>query len=148
MRKVVYITLVALLAFMLFADVLPVLSFMKGWVTPPVSLLCGLIFALVFGEAYPTFNKTMSKKLLQYSVVGLGFGMNVYSALASGGTGMLFTIISVFGTLLLGWFIGTKLLKIDSILSYLISAGTAICGGSAIAAVGPIVKAKSTDMTV
>jgi uncharacterized membrane protein YadS len=96
MKKVVYITLVALLAFMLFADVLPMLSFMKGWVTPPVSLLCGLIFALAFGEAYPTFNKTMSKKLLQYSVVGLGFGMNVYSALASGGTGMLFTIISVF----------------------------------------------------
>ena len=90
----------------------------------------------------------MSKKMLQYSVVGLGFGMNVYSALASGGTGMLFTIISVFGTLLLGWFIGTKLFKIDSVLSYLISAGTAICGGSAIAAVGPIVKAKSTDMTV
>ena len=136
------------LIFMLFAEYIPGLSFMGGWVSPPVSLLCGLIFALVFGEAYPTFNKTMSKKLLQYSVVGLGFGMNVYSALASGGTGMLFTIISVFGTLLLGWFIGTKLFKIDSVLSYLISAGTAICGGSAIAAVGPIVKAKSTDMTV
>lgn len=148
MKKVVYITLVALLAFMLFADAVPMLSFMKDWVTPPVSLLCGLVFALAFGEAYPTFNKTMSKKMLQYSVVGLGFGMNVYSALASGGTGMLFTIISVFGTLLLGWFIGTKLFKIDSVLSYLISAGTAICGGSAIAAVGPIVKAKSTDMTV
>lgn len=136
------------LIFMLFAEYIPGLSFMGGWVSPPVSLLCGLIFALVFGEAYPTFNKTMSKKMLQYSVVGLGFGMNVYSALASGGTGMLFTIISVFGTLLLGWFIGTKLFKIDSVLSYLISAGTAICGGSAIAAVGPIVKAKSTDMTV
>lgn len=133
---------------MLFAEYIPGLSFMGGWVSPPVSLLCGLIFALVFGEAYPTFNKTMSKKMLQYSVVGLGFGMNVYSALVSGGTGMLFTIISVFGTLLLGWFIGTKLFKIDSVLSYLISAGTAICGGSAIAAVGPIVKAKSTDMTV
>ena len=136
------------LIFMLFAEYIPGLSFMGGWVSPPVSLLCGLIFALVFGEAYPTFNKTMSKKMLQYSVVGLGFGMNVYSALASGGTGMLFTIISVFGTLLLGWFIGTKLFKIDSVLSYLISVGTAICGGSAIAAVGPIVKAKSTDMTV
>lgn len=148
MKKSVYILVMLVLIFMLFAEYIPGLSFMGGWVSPPVSLLCGLIFALVFGEAYPTFNKTMSKKLLQYSVVGLGFGMNVYSALASGGTGMLFTIISVFGTLLLGWFIGTKLFKIDSVLSYLISAGTAICGGSAIAAVGPIVKAKSTDMTV
>ena len=148
MKKSVYILVMLVLIFMLFAEYIPGLSFMGGWVSPPVSLLCGLVFALVFGEAYPTFNKTMSKKLLQYSVVGLGFGMNVYSALASGGTGMLFTIISVFGTLLLGWFIGTKLFKIDSVLSYLISAGTAICGGSAIAAVGPIVKAKSTDMTV
>lgn len=148
MKKSVYILVILVLIFMLFAEYIPGLSFMGGWVSPPVSLLCGLVFALVFGEAYPTFNKTMSKKLLQYSVVGLGFGMNVYSALASGGTGMLFTIISVFGTLLLGWFIGTKLFKIDSVLSYLISAGTAICGGSAIAAVGPIVKAKSTDMTV
>lgn len=148
MKKSVYILVMLVLIFMLFAEYIPGLSFMGGWVSPPVSLLCGLIFALVFGEAYPTFNKTMSKKMLQYSVVGLGFGMNVYSALASGGTGMLFTIISVFGTLLLGWFIGTKLFKIDSVLSYLISAGTAICGGSAIAAVGPIVKAKSTDMTV
>lgn len=148
MKKYVYILVMLVLIFMLFAEYIPGLSFMGGWVSPPVSLLCGLIFALVFGEAYPTFNKTMSKKMLQYSVVGLGFGMNVYSALASGGTGMLFTIISVFGTLLLGWFIGTKLFKIDSVLSYLISAGTAICGGSAIAAVGPIVKAKSTDMTV
>lgn len=148
MKKSVYILVILVLIFMLFAEYIPGLSFMGGWVSPPVSLLCGLIFALVFGEAYPTFNKTMSKKMLQYSVVGLGFGMNVYSALASGGTGMLFTIISVFGTLLLGWFIGTKLFKIDSVLSYLISAGTAICGGSAIAAVGPIVKAKSTDMTV
>lgn len=148
MKKSVYILVMLVLIFMLFAEYIPGLSFMGGWVSPPVSLLCGLIFALVFGEAYPTFNKTMSKKMLQYSVVGLGFGMNVYSALASGGTGMLFTIISVFGTLLLGWFIGTKLFKIDSVLSYLISVGTAICGGSAIAAVGPIVKAKSTDMTV
>lgn len=148
MKKSVYILVILVLIFMLFAEYIPGLSFMGGWVSPPVSLLCGLIFALVFGEAYPTFNKTMSKKMLQYSVVGLGFGMNVYSALVSGGTGMLFTIISVFGTLLLGWFIGTKLFKIDSVLSYLISAGTAICGGSAIAAVGPIVKAKSTDMTV
>lgn len=148
MKKSVYILVMLVLIFMLFAEYIPGLSFMGGWVSPPVSLLCGLILALVFGEAYPTFNKTMSKKMLQYSVVGLGFGMNVYSALASGGTGMLFTIISVFGTLLLGWFIGTKLFKIDSVLSYLISAGTAICGGSAIAAVGPIVKAKSADMTV
>lgn len=148
MKKGLYIFLVSLLSVLLLADFIPFLDFLSGYVTPPVSLLCGLLFALFIGEAYPNFNKTMSKKLLQYSVVGLGFGMNVHDALQSGSEGMLFTIISVFGTLFLGWFIGRKLLNIDSPLSYLISAGTAICGGSAIAAVGPIIKAKSTDMTV
>lgn len=148
MKKTLYIFVAATLSVLLLTDYVPFMQFCAGWVTPPISLLCGLLFALLVGEVYPSFNKTMSKKLLQYSVVGLGFGMNVEAALQSGREGMLFTIVSVFGTLLLGWFIGRKLLKIDSPLSYLISAGTAICGGSAIAAVGPIIKAKSTDMTV
>lgn len=123
-------------------------SWLASWVSSPVALLIGLAFALIFGKAYPDFNKTMSKKLLQYSVIGLGFGMNVYKALESGSEGMLFTIISVFGTLAIGWFFGRKLLKVDSQTSYLISSGTAICGGSAIAAVGPVIKAKAENMSV
>lgn len=118
------------------------------WVSSPVALVLGLCFALIFGSAYPTFNKTMSKKLLQYSVIGLGFGMNVTAALASGKEGMLFTIASVFGTLLIGWLIGRKMLRVDRETSYLISSGTAICGGSAIAAVGPVIKAKPESMSV
>ena len=90
----------------------------------------------------------MSKKLLQYSVIGLGFGMNVDKALASGAEGMVFTIASVFGTLALGWLLGRKLLGVDTHTSYLISSGTAICGGSAIAAVGPIIRAKAESMSV
>lgn len=86
--------------------------------------------------------------LLQYSVVGLGFGMNIEASLASGKEGMLFTIVSVFGTLLIGWLIGRKMLKVDRNTSYLISSGTAICGGSAIAAVGPVIKAKDSEMSV
>ena len=74
--------------------------------------------------------------------------MNVDKALASGSQGMLFTIASVFGTLALGWFFGRKLLKVDSQTSYLLSSGTAICGGSAIAAVGPVIKAKPESMSV
>lgn len=92
--------------------------------------------------------KKTSKYLLQYSVVGLGFGMNLHSALASGKEGMEFTIVSVIGTLILGWFIGRKFLKVDRNTSYLISSGTAICGGSAIAAVGPVVKANDSEMSV
>lgn len=114
----------------------------------PISLALGLIFALVFGKTYPDFTKLMSKKMLQYSVIGLGFGMTLASAIASGKEGMLFTIASVFGTLLIGWLIGYKMLKVDWQTSYLISSGTAICGGSAIAATGPVIKAKSESMSV
>ena len=99
-------------------------------------------------EAHPKFNKKVSKYLLQYSVVGLGFGMNLQASLASGKEGMEFTVISVVGTMLIGWFIGRKFLKVDRDTSYLISSGTAICGGSAIAAVGPVLRAKDTEMSV
>ena len=86
--------------------------------------------------------------LLQYSIVGLGFGMNLYESLASGREGMLFTIISVIGTILIGMFIGRKLLRVDKETAYLISSGTAICGGSAIAAIGPVIKSKPENMSV
>ena len=111
-------------------------------------LFLGLAYALLIGQGYPSFNKTMSKKFLQYSVVGLGFGMNLYESLASGREGMLFTVVSVAGTLLIGMLIGRRLLKVDKETSYLISSGTAICGGSAIAAVGPVIKAKPENMSV
>ena len=111
-------------------------------------MFLGLAFALLCGQAHPKFNKKTSKYLLQYSVVGLGFGMNLQASLASGKEGMEFTVISVVGTLLVGWVIGRKFLKVDRDTSYLISSGTAICGGSAIAAVGPVLKAKDSEMSV
>lgn len=86
--------------------------------------------------------------MLQYSVVGLGFGMNLHESLASGQEGMLFTIVSVFVTMLIGVWLGYGILKVDKRISYLISSGTAICGGSAIAAIGPVVKAKDNEMSV
>lgn len=111
-------------------------------------LFLGLAYALLCGQAYPTFNRKVSKSLLQYSVVGLGFGMNLHESLASGRDGMLFTIVSVVGTMLIGMWIGRRLLKVDRDTAYLISSGTAICGGSAIAAVGPVIKAKPSSMSV
>ena len=144
----IYIALLSLLSLCLLCDYIPALRFLSAWVTPPVVLFIGLVFALLCGQAYPTFNKNVSKKLLQYSVIGLGFGMNLQASLASGKEGMLFTIISVVGTLLIGMFIGCKILKLNRNTSYLISSGTAICGGSAIAAVGPIIKVKDTDMSM
>lgn len=147
-RKAIYVGLVTLLLVFLLLDYVPGLSAYGAWVTPPVALFLGLTFALVCGQAHPKFNKKMSKYLLQYSVVGLGFGMNLHASLASGREGMEFTILSVFGILLIGWVIGRKLLKVGRDTSYLISSGTAICGGSAIAAVGPVLRAKDSDMSV
>lgn len=143
--KRVYIALVVAISLLLLIDYLPNVD---SYVSPPIALFLGLLFALLFGQAYPKFNKKVSKKLLQYSVVGLGFGMNLQASLQSGKEGMAFTIVSVVGTMLIGWLIGRKLLKVERDTSYLISSGTAICGGSAIAAVGPVLKAKDTEMSV
>ena len=147
-NKTIYKSLLLLLGIFLLAGYIPAIQPYASWVTPPVALFIGLVFALVCGQAYPKFNKKVSKYLLQYSVVGLGFGMNLQAALASGKEGMEFTIISVIGTMTIGWLIGRKLLKVDQNTSYLVSSGTAICGGSAIAAVGPVIQAKDTEMSV
>lgn len=148
-NKIIYVSLLVILSFFLFLDYnIPGMHVYSAWVTPPVALFLGLAFALLCGQAHPKFNKKTSKYLLQYSVVGLGFGMNLQASLASGKEGMEFTIISVVGTLLIGWVIGRKFLKVDRDTSYLISSGTAICGGSAIAAVGPVLKAKDSEMSV
>ena len=120
-NKTIYVALLSTLTFFLFLDYIPGLEAWSAWVTPPVALFLGLIFALTCGQAHPKFNKKTSKYLLQYSVVGLGFGMNLHSALASGKEGMEFTVISVIGTLVIGWFIGRKLFKIDRNTAYLIS---------------------------
>ncbi len=147
-NKTIYVALLVIMGFFLLLDYVPGMHAYSAWVTPPVALFLGLAFALIFGQAYPKFNKKMSKYLLQYSVVGLGFGMNLHASLASGKEGMEFTIISVVGTMVIGWLIGRKFLKVDRNTSYLISSGTAICGGSAIAAVGPVLKAKDGEMSV
>lgn len=117
------------------------------FITAPIALLLGLIVANTIGHPYLQHNGKATKKLLQVSVIGLGFGMNLFSALKAGKEGILFTVASIVGTLLLGYIIG-KVLKIERKTSHLISSGTAICGGSAIAAVGPVINADSKQMSV
>lgn len=114
---------------------------------PPVALFIGLLFAFIFGIPYPKFNKKLSKYLLQASVVGLGFGMNLEKSLQSGAEGMVFTVVSVIGVMVIGVWLG-RYMSIDRKTSYLISSGTAICGGSAIAAVGGVLKANENEMAV
>ncbi len=123
------------------------LACLTPYISIPVALFMGLAFALFFRNPYTDLSKKTSKYLLQASVVGLGFGMNLFEALKAGKEGIIFTIVSVFGVLLLGVLTG-KIFRLEKTIAYLISAGTAICGGSAIAAVAPIVKAKDTEISV
>ena len=117
------------------------------WVSPAVALFMGIALALTIGAPYAKANKKVSKYLLQASVVGLGFGMNLHASLAAGKEGMLFTIVSVVGVMLVGVGLG-RLLKVNPKNAYLISSGTAICGGSAIAAVAPIIDADDNDTSL
>lgn len=117
------------------------------FVSSAIALFLGLAFALTLGQPYPKFTKKTSKYLLQFSVVGIGFGMNLHESLKAGKEGMIFTIVSVIGVLVLGYILGKKL-NVDKKTSYLISSGTAICGGSAIAAVAPVLKANDNEISV
>ncbi len=116
-------------------------------VSPPIALLMGILLAQFIVHPFKSQNKKATSFLLQFSVVGLGFGMNVNAALQAGKEGIIFTIVSIFGTLVLGYFLG-KALKVERNTSFLISGGTAICGGSAIAALSPVIKAGEKEISV
>jgi len=120
---------------------------LSPFITPPIALLMGLIIAQFIGHPYLHLNHKATHILLQISVVGLGFGMNVTSAMKAGKEGILFTIISIIATLIIGFVLG-KFLKIEKKTSFLISAGTAICGGSAIAAISPVIKAEEKQISM
>ena len=105
------------------------------------------MFALVTGGVFSAFSKKASRILLQAAVVGIGFGMNFNSAIRSGGAGMAMTVVSVVFVMFAGWVLG-RMMRVDGKVSYLVSAGTAICGGSAIAAVAPVVKADDSQISV
>jgi uncharacterized integral membrane protein (TIGR00698 family) len=117
------------------------------WVSPPVALVLGLVLAQTIGNPFAVQTRQATAKLLQFSVIGLGFGMNAHAAVQAGKQGIIFTVVSIFGTLTLGYFIG-KWLGLGRRVVHLISCGTAICGGSAIAAVGPVLRAKDEEMSV
>ena len=124
-----------------------ILICLTPFASPPIALALGLAFALTAGNPFPEQTKKTTKILLQISVVLLGFGMNLSEVLKAGKSGVLFTIATIFGTLALGFFLG-RLLNVKDKTSSLISAGTAICGGSAIAAVAPVINADEEETSV
>ena len=138
--KIIYIVFIALI-------LLPIDKLGIPQINAPIALLAGLIFAFSFKNPCPKFNKKTSKYLLQIAVVCLGFNMNLHESLKSGSEGMMFTVVSVIGVMILGILIGYWF-HLNRKTAYLISSGTAICGGSAIAAVGPVLKANENEMAV
>jgi uncharacterized integral membrane protein (TIGR00698 family) len=115
------------------------------WCSPPVALALGLVLALTIGHPFRT--SQITRLLLQISVVGLGFGMNLGKVLEAGRAGVVFTVATIVGTLLLGYALG-RAMRISRGTAHLISSGTAICGGSAIAAVGPVIGATDEEMSI
>jgi uncharacterized integral membrane protein (TIGR00698 family) len=119
----------------------------SGLLSPPVALGAGIVYGCSFIHPFHAGSRRGSKLLLQFSVVGLGFGMNLQQVLEVGRTGFFYTACSIVAVLALGWALG-KLLRVRATTSYLISAGTAICGGSAIAAISPITEASEEEIAV
>jgi uncharacterized integral membrane protein (TIGR00698 family) len=119
----------------------------SGFVSPPVALALGLAFGLTLPHPYGEEAKKVSKYLLQASVVGLGFGMNLHQVIQAGRSGFVYTMLGISFALLAGMGLGA-LLGVQRVPAFLISTGTAICGGSAIAAVGPITQATDEEMAV
>jgi uncharacterized integral membrane protein (TIGR00698 family) len=119
----------------------------SGFVSPPLALALGLVFGLTLPHPYGREAKAISKYLLQGSVVGLGFGMNLHQVVQAGRSGFVYTMLGISFAMLVGMGLGA-LFSVQPVPAFLISTGTAICGGSAIAAVGPITQASDEEMAI
>ena len=119
----------------------------SGYLSPAIALALGIVYGFSFVHPYHLDAKRLSNLLLQVSVVGLGFGMDLEQVIRVGRSGFLYTAISISFAMLLGWGLG-RVLFVKQRISFLISAGTAICGGSAIAAVAPITNASEEEIAV
>jgi uncharacterized integral membrane protein (TIGR00698 family) len=127
--------------------IVALLSMFSPWVTPPVALIAGILFGQFSEHPYRHLNGSATQILLQISVIGLAFGMNVTDAVQAGKDGFFFTVLTIAGVTIVGYLLG-KALKINKAITYLISIGTAICGGSAIATISPIIRAKEGQVSI
>lgn len=118
-----------------------------GLLSPPFALLLGIFFGFTFVHPFAAESRQLSHFLLQASVVGLGFGMNLKEVMQAGRAGFLYTAISISAAMLMGWALG-RVLGVAKKASFLITVGTAICGGSAIAAIAPITQPDEEEMAM
>jgi uncharacterized integral membrane protein (TIGR00698 family) len=119
----------------------------SGYISPPIALTAGILFGLSVAHPLPADSKDLSRFLLQASVVALGFGMDLHEVIKAGRSGFIYTALGISFALVVGLALG-KFLRVRGNSSFLITTGTAICGGSAIAAVGPIIHADEEEMAV
>jgi len=119
----------------------------SGYISPPVALTAGIIFGLSVAHPLPADSKDLSRFLLQASVVALGFGMDLHEVIKAGRSGFVYTALGISFALIVGLGLG-RLLQVRGNSSFLITTGTAICGGSAIAAVAPIIQADEQEVAV
>src|SRR6185369_1318189 len=126
-----------MMAKVLFVALLVAVALPTRLSSPALALVLGAIFGLVLKHPFPTQSRKFSRLLLQAAVVGLGFAMDLRQVLRAGASGFLYTVVGIAFALGVGLAVG-KLFSVEQRAAYLISVGTAICGGSAIAAVGPV----------
>lgn len=119
----------------------------SGVVSPPFALLFGIAFGFSFAHPYQLESRGLSRLLLQVAVVALGFGMNLGKVIHAGRSGFLYTAMSISSALLGGWLLG-RMFGVGKKASFLITVGTAICGGSAIAAIAPITQPDEEEMAM
>jgi uncharacterized integral membrane protein (TIGR00698 family) len=119
----------------------------SGWISPPLALTLGILFGLILTNPLPQQSRTGARLLLQISVVALGFGMNLHEVLKAGRSGFVYTALGIGFSFLVGLSLA-KSLRVAGNSGYLITTGTAICGGSAISAVGPILHADAEEMAI
>lgn len=117
------------------------------FINAPIALLMGLGISMIFGNPFPDFSSKASKKVLQWSIIGLGFGLQLQEALAVSKAGLWLTVLTI-ALVFLSVFLLNRFFKLPSGLAKLIASGTAICGGSAIAAVAPVIKAKNEEISM
>jgi uncharacterized membrane protein YadS len=127
--------------------VVALLLTVTGLISPPVALAIGILYGFLFAHPYSEFSRRATKWLLQASVVALGFGMNLHEVLRAGRSGFVYTAIGIAAALLLGLALG-RACGVSRRPAFLISTGTAICGGSAIAAIAPILHAAEEEVAV
>lgn len=127
--------------------IIPAVLCLTPWVSSPVALASGFVLAVTIGNPFEKHLHQYIHLLLQVSIVGLGFGLKLDEALQAGKSGFLLTVMSIITVMVFGYVLG-RVFKLEKKLSYLISAGTAICGGSAIAAVSPIIKPDTREISL